>query len=134
MNGGLIQGCSTGGNGGAVYIDETGCFTMNGGTIKDCKRDIPGGNVGNAVDGINMTAVVVINGGTFENCGVWACTIDTFTVTFDSDGGSTVSSKMCEMLQLSNPPIRRNPDMTLSDGIWAKTNTLLTPMSRKILP
>lgn len=93
MNGGLIQGCSTGGNGGAVYIDETGCFTMNGGTIKDCKRDIPGGNVGNAVDGINMTAVVVINGGTFENCGVWACTIDTFTVTFDSDGGSTVSEQ-----------------------------------------
>lgn len=91
MNGGTIENCSAYNNGGAVNIYENGSFTMTGGTIKDCKVDL--GGLGNAVYGKNNTAIVVISGGTIENCGVFPWSFDEFTVTFDSDGGSAVSEQ-----------------------------------------
>lgn len=91
MNGGTIENCSACNNGGAVNIYENGSFTMTGGTIKDCKVDL--GGLGNAVYGKNNTAIVVISGGTIENCGVFPWSFDEFTVTFDSDGGSAVSEQ-----------------------------------------
>ncbi|WP_419562968.1 InlB B-repeat-containing protein [Ruminococcus sp.] len=91
MNSGTIENCSACNNGGAVNIYENGSFTMTGGTIKDCKVDL--GGLGNAVYGKNNTAIVVISGGTIENCGVFPWSFDEFTVTFDSDGGSAVSEQ-----------------------------------------
>lgn len=91
MNSGTIENCSACNNGGAVNIYENGSFTMTGGTIKDCKVDL--GGLGNAVYGKNNTAIVVISGGTIENCGVFPWSFDEFTVTFDSNGGSAVSEQ-----------------------------------------
>ena len=88
LNGGVIQNCSAGNNGGAVNIYQDGRFTMTGGTIKSCEVDL--GGLGMAVYGSNDKAVVTITGGTFEDCGVYPYSFDEFTVTFDSDGGSTV--------------------------------------------
>ena len=91
MNSGTIENCSACNNGGAVNIYENGSFTMTGGTIKDCKVDL--GGLGNAVYGKNNTAIVVISGGTIENCGVFPWSFDEFTVTFDSNGRSAVSEQ-----------------------------------------
>ena len=91
LNGGLIQNCSSGTNGGAVKIYKDGHFTMTGGTIKNCKVDL--GGLGMAVYGSNDKAVITITGGTFENCGTSPYSFDAHTVTFDSDGGSTVSEQ-----------------------------------------
>lgn len=110
MNSGTIENCSACNNGGAVNIYENGSFTMTGGTIKDCKVDL--GGLGNAVYGKNNTAIVVISGGTIENCGVFPWSFDEFTVTFDSDGGSAVSEQ--EVLNTSaiepNEPRRNGYD------------------------
>ena len=100
MNGGTIENCSAYNNGGAVNIYEDGSFTMTGGTIKDCKVDL--GGLGNAVYGKNNKAIVVISGGTIENCGVFPWSFDEFTVTFDSDGGSAVS----EQKALNSPAVK----------------------------
>ncbi len=91
MNGGIIENCSACNNGGAVNIYEDGSFTMTGGTIKDCSVDL--GGLGNAVYGKTNKAIVVISGGTIENCGVYPWSFDEFTVTFDSDGGSAVAEQ-----------------------------------------
>lgn len=88
LNDGIIQNCSAGANGGAVNIYQNGRFSMTGGTIKSCKVDL--GGLGMAVYGSNDKAVVTMIGGTFEDCGVFPYSFDEFTVTFDSDGGSTV--------------------------------------------
>lgn len=112
MNSGTIENCSACNNGGAVNIYENGSFTMTGGTIKDCKVDL--GGLGNAVYGKNNTAIVVISGGTIENCGVFPWSFDEFTVTFDSDGGSAVSEQ--KVLNTSaiepNEPKRNGYDFT----------------------
>ncbi len=100
MNGGTIENCSAYNNGGAVNIYQDGSFTMTGGTIKDCKVDL--GGYGNAVYGKDNTAIVAISGGTIENCGVYPWSFDEFTVTFDSDGGSTVA----EQKLLNSPAIK----------------------------
>lgn len=88
MNGGAIMGCKAGDDGGAVNIYQDGHFSMTGGTIKSCKVDL--GGLGMAVYGSNDKAVVTMIGGTFEDCGAFPYSFDEFTVTFDSDGGSTV--------------------------------------------
>ena len=88
LNDGIIQNCSAGANGGAVNIYQDGHFSMTGGTIKSCKVDL--GGLGMAVYGSNDKAVVTMIGGTFEDCGAFPYSFDEFTVTFDSDGGSTV--------------------------------------------
>ena len=88
LNDGIIQNCSAGANGGAVNIYQDGHFSMTGGTIKSCKVDL--GGLGMAVYGSNDKAVVNMIGGTFEDCGAFTYSFDEFTVTFDSDGGSTV--------------------------------------------
>lgn len=88
LNDGIIQNCSAGDNGGAVNIYQDGHFSMTGGTIKSCKVDL--GGLGMAVYGSNDKAVVTMIGGTFEDCGAFPYSFDEFTVTFDSDGGSTV--------------------------------------------
>lgn len=99
MNDGLIEGCSvttTDGTGGGVYIANVGRFVMSGGTIKDCTRYFSDyyGYIGNGVAGETFSkAEIVLKGGTFDNCGTFACTIDTHTVTFDSDGGSDVDQQ-----------------------------------------
>ena len=103
LNGGLIQNCSAGANGGAVNIYGDGRFTMTGGTIKSCKVDL--GGLGNAVYGRNDEAVVAMTGGTFEDCGVFPYSFDEFTVTFDSDGGSTVPEQ-----KLRNAPAIKPAD------------------------
>lgn len=103
MNGGTIENCTAGANGGAVNIYENGSFTMTGGIIKDCKMDL--GGLGNAIYGKNSTAIVAISGGTIENCGVFPWSFDEFTVTFDSDGGSTVSEQ-----KLRNAPAVKPAD------------------------
>ncbi len=103
LNGGLIQDCSAGANGGAVNIYQNGRFTMTGGTIKSCKVDL--GGIGIAVYGSNDKAVVTMTGGSFEDCGVFPYSFDAFTVTFDSDGGSTVSEQ-----KLRNAPAVRPAD------------------------
>ena len=87
LNDGIIQNCSAGANGGAVNIYQDGHFSMTGGTIKSCKVDL--GGLGMAVYGSNDKAVVTMIGGTFEDCGAFPYSFDEFTVTFDSDGGST---------------------------------------------
>ena len=99
MNDGLIEGCSvttTDGTGGGVYIANVGRFVMSGGTIKDCTRYFSDyyGYIGNGVAGETFSkAEIVLKGGTFDNCGTFGCTIDTHTVTFDSDGGSDVDQQ-----------------------------------------
>ena len=99
MNDGLIEGCSvttTDGTGGGVYIANVGRFVMSGGTIKDCTRYFSDyyGYIGNGVAGETFSkAEIVLKGGTFDNCGTFVCTIDTHTVTFDSDGGSDVDQQ-----------------------------------------
>ena len=99
MNDGLIEGCSvttTDGTGGGVYIANVGRFVMSGGTIKDCIRYFSDyyGYIGNGVAGETFSkAEIVLKGGTFDNCGTFGCTIDTHTVTFDSDGGSDVDQQ-----------------------------------------
>ena len=99
MNDGLIEGCSvttTDGTGGGVYIANVGRFVMSGGTIKDCTRYFSDyyGYIGNGVTGETFSkAEIVLKGGTFDNCGTFGCTIDTHTVTFDSDGGSDVDQQ-----------------------------------------
>ena len=103
LNGGVIQNCSAGANGGAVNIYGNGHFTMTGGTIKSCKVDF--GGVGIAVYGRNDEAVVTMTGGTFEDCGVFPYSFDEFTVTFDSDGGSTVPEQ-----KLRNAPAIKPAD------------------------
>ena len=103
LNGGFIQDCSAGANGGAVNIYQNGHFTMTGGTIKSCKVDL--GGIGIAVYGSNDKAVVTMTGGSFEDCGVFPYSFDAFTVTFDSDGGSTVSEQ-----KLRNAPAVRPAD------------------------
>ena len=98
MNDGLIEGCSvttTDGTGG-VYIANVGRFVMSGGTIKDCTRYFSDyyGYIGNGVAGETFSkAEIVLKGGTFDNCGTFGCTVDTHTVTFDSDGGSDVDQQ-----------------------------------------
>ena len=91
LNGGTIENCSAGVNGGAVNIYGNGSFTMTGGTIKDCKMDL--GGYGIAVYGKDDKAIVAILGGTIENCGVYPLSFNEFTVTFDSDGGSSVAAQ-----------------------------------------
>ena len=103
LNGGIIQNCSSGANGGAVNIYRDGRFTMTGGTIKSCRVD-PGG-LGIAVYGSNDRAVVTMAGGSFEDCGAFPYSFDEFTVTFDSDGGSTVSEQ-----KLRNAPAVKPAD------------------------
>lgn len=99
MNDGLIEGCfvtTTDGTGGGVYIANVGRFVMSGGTIKDCTRYFSDyyGYIGNGVAGETFSkAEIVLKGGTFDNCGTFGCTIDTHTVTFDSDGGSDVDQQ-----------------------------------------
>lgn len=99
MNDGLIEGCSvttTDGTGGGVYIANVGRFVMSGGTIKDCTRYFSDyyGYIGDGVAGETFSkAEIVLKGGTFDNCGTFGCTIDTHTVTFDSDGGSDVDQQ-----------------------------------------
>ena len=99
MNDGLIEGCSvttTDGTGGGVYIANVGRFVMSGGTIKDCTRYFSDyyGYIGNGVAGETFSkAEIVLKGGTFDNCSTFGCTIDTHTVTFDSDGGSDVDQQ-----------------------------------------
>lgn len=99
MNDGLIEGCSvttTDGTGGGVYIANVGRFVMSGGTIKDCTRYFSDyyGYIGNGVAGETFSkAEIVLKGGTFDNCGTFGCSIDTHTVTFDSDGGSDVDQQ-----------------------------------------
>ena len=99
MNNGLIEGCSvttTDGTGGGVYIANVGRFVMSGGTIKDCTRYFSDyyGYIGNGVAGETFSkAEIILKGGTFDNCGTFGCTIDTHTVTFDSDGGSDVDQQ-----------------------------------------
>lgn len=99
MNDGLIEGCSvttTDGTGGGVYIANVGRFVMSGGTIKDCTRYFSDyyGYIGDGVAGETFSkAEIVLKGGTFDNCGTFGCTIDTYTVTFDSDGGSDVDQQ-----------------------------------------
>ena len=112
MNDGLIEGCSvttTDGTGGGVYIANVGRFVMSGGTIKDCTRYFSDyyGYIGNGVAGETFSkAEIVLKGGTFDNCGTFGCTIDTHTVTFDSDGGSDVDQQeICNTsaIKPSNP-------------------------------
>ena len=91
LNGGLIQNCSSGANGGAVNIYQDGHFTMTAGTIKDCKVGLD--SLGNAIYGSSDKAVVTMTGGTVEDCGASPYSFEACTVTFDSDGGSTVSEQ-----------------------------------------
>ena len=99
MNDGLIEGCSVttiDGTGGGVYIANVGRFVMSGGTIKDCTRYFSDyyGYIGNGVAGETFSkAEIVLKGGTFDNCGTFGCTIDTHTVTFDSNGGNDVDQQ-----------------------------------------
>lgn len=102
MNGGTIENCSAGSNGGAVNIRDVGSFAMTGGTIKDCTVDA--GGLGNAVYGRDDKAIVVISGGTIENCGVSPWSFNAFTVSFDSNGGTPVA----EQKVLNSPAARPN--------------------------
>ena len=115
MNDGLIEGCSvttTDGTGGGVYIANVGRFVMSGGTIKDCTRYFSDyyGYIGNGVAGETFSkAEIVLKGGTFDNCGTFGCTIDTHTVTFDSDGGSDVDQQeICNTSAIKPPDPKKD--------------------------
>ena len=112
MNGGVIQNCSAGANGGAVNIYQDGRFTMTSGTIKSCKVDL--GGLGMAVYGSNDKAVVTMTGGTFEDCGAYPYSFDEFTVTFDSDGGSAVTAQ-----KVLNSPAIKPADSTKNGYLFA---------------
>ena len=112
LNGGVIQNCSAGANGGAVNIYQDGRFTMTGGTIKSCKVDL--GGLGMAVYGSNNKAVVIMTGGTFEDCGAYPYSFDEFTVTFDSDGGSAVTAQ-----KVLNSPAIKPADPTKNGYLFA---------------
>ena len=120
MNGGTIENCSAGNTGGAVKIYESGSFTMTGGTIKDCKVDL--GGSGDAIYGKDNMAIVAISGGTIENCGVHPWSFTEFTVSFDSNGGSTVTDQ-----KVLNAPAVKPADPT-KDGYdfagWYLVDTL----------
>ena len=88
MNGGVIEKCSATNIGGAVKIEGNGSFTMTGGIINNCQASENSSS--NALYGEKKEAIVVISGGTIENCGVFPWPFNEFTVSFDSDGGSAV--------------------------------------------
>ena len=120
MNGGTIGNCRADDDGGAVKIYESGSFTMTGGTIKDCKVDL--GGSGDAIYGKDNMAIVAISGGTIENCGVHPWSFTEFTVSFDSNGGSTVTDQ-----KVLNAPAVKPADPT-KDGYdfagWYLVDTL----------
>ena len=67
MNGGSIMDCKAGDDGAAVDIG-TGCsFIMNGGTISGCRAEDDGGAVF-----IKSGGAFALNGGTIENCSAGA--------------------------------------------------------------
>lgn len=134
MNGGTIENCTAGANSGAVNIYENGSFTMTGGIIKDCKVDL--GGLGNAIYGKNIMAIVAISGGTIENCGVFPWSFDEFTVTFDSDGGSTVSEQKLRNAPAVKPadPKKDGYDFAgwyLGDALYAFDTTVTTDITLK---
>jgi len=85
ISGGTISGCTTAGDGGAVYNEGT--FTMNGGAIKNCTATGSGGGVCNAAAGTatvcrgTITGCSATNGGAIFNAGVFTLNseIDTST-------------------------------------------------------
>ena len=95
MNGGSIRGCTLTDTkykgGGGVYV--LGTFTMNGGTISDCKAGADGDALYVDPDGsFSMSANATISG-----------SVDgAYTVTFESNGGSAVPSQV----QIDHPAAR----------------------------
>lgn len=106
MNGGSIRGCTVTdpqhGFGGGVYV-VSGTFTMNGGTISDCVSATKDGgdalfmtngfNAGNS--SFSMSAEATINGSFKDaNPGASEGSAGVYTVTFNTDGGSPVTSQV----------------------------------------
>ena len=106
MNGGSIRGCTATdpqhGFGGGVYV-VSGTFTMNGGMISDCaSATTDGGDALFMANGVNagkssfsMSADATINGSFKDaNPGASEGSLGVYTVTFNTDGGSPVTSQV----------------------------------------
>lgn len=106
MNGGSIRGCTVTdpqhGFGGGVYV-VSGTFTMNGGMISDCaSATTDGGDALFMANGVNagkssfsMSADATINGSFKDaNPGASEGSLGVYTVTFNTDGGSPVTSQV----------------------------------------
>lgn len=65
LKSGTIADCKArgGGDGGGVYVDDGGSFTMEGGTIENCEAGSGGGVY------VHSRASFTMEGGTIENCG-----------------------------------------------------------------
>lgn len=97
MNAGSIRGCTVTdpqhGYGGGVYV-VAGTFSMNGGTISDCRSATSDGgdalyiiSVGSNSGSFSMSGDATISGSFTNGTGA---TLNVWTVTFDSDGGTEV--------------------------------------------
>ena len=105
MKGGSIRGCTVTdpqhGFGGGVYV-VSGTFTMNGGTISDCVSATTDGGDALFMAGydaenssFSMSAEATINGSFKDaNPGASEGSLGVYTVTFDSDNGSQVTSQV----------------------------------------
>ena len=115
MNGGTIRNCSAGHEGGAVIIKKNGAkFSMNGGArIENCQAARGGGvyiekgGIFHAEGGIIVGCTATEVGDTLyaESSGT---TSGVHTVTFDSNGGSTVPQQVCVNAPAAKPadPVR----------------------------
>ena len=104
MNGGSIRGCTVTdpqcGYGGGVFV-VGGTFSMNGGTISDCVSATAGGGDalymtdGSGNGSFSMSSEATINGSLKDdNPGASEGSAGVYTVTFNTDGGSPVTSQV----------------------------------------
>ena len=103
MNGGSIRGCTVGRRGGGVYV--LGTFKMNGGTISDCKAALGGDALYVDPDGnFSMSANAKIDDTVYG----------AYTVTFESNGGSTVPPVWCANAPALKPADPTKPGYTFA--------------------
>ena len=131
MKGGLIVDCKADDDGGAVDIGKNCVFIMNGGTIRDCSADDDGGavfikgggtftmsgsaKIENCTAGNNGDALYNKDGGHFSmsaNATINGKVFGAYTVTFDSNGGSTVPQQMCANAPAAKPADPTRPGYT----------------------
>lgn len=109
MNGGTIQNCSADDEGGAVMVKSNATFSMHGDAkIENCKAAFGGGI------SIGKNGAFTMEGGTIIGCSSnfsedaiyarqGAIVTSAYTVTFESDGGSSVLPQLCANAPATKP-------------------------------
>ena len=109
MNGGTIQNCSADDEGGAIMVKSNATFSMHGDAkIENCKAAFGGGI------SIGENGAFTMEGGTIIGCSSnfsedaiyarqGAIVTSAYTVTFESDGGSSVLPQLCANAPATKP-------------------------------